>query len=75
MTSSEWCNEMQRLRDVKPRPITKLYGKRGPTPEQLESWTQQMREWNRAYRKASKMQKETLDAENAEWRRRHPISV
>lgn len=71
MTASDWANEMARLRDVKPRPIKKLYGLRGPTPEQAAAHMDAMRTWNSAYRKASRMQKETLERENAEWRKNH----
>ncbi len=32
--ATDWVREMERLRSVKPRPIEKLYGTKGPTPEQ-----------------------------------------
>ena len=64
MSASQWANEMARLRDIKPRPLHKLYGSRGPTPEQKAKWDADMREWNRLFRHASKMQKIALKEDN-----------
>lgn len=63
-----------RLWSTRPRPIKKRFGLRGPTPEQLAAHQAEVHAWNAAYRKASKMQKQTLEKENAEWRRRHGAS-
>jgi hypothetical protein len=65
LTAAEWAAEMSRLRDAKPRPLAKLYGKRGPTSEQAAAWADCMRRWNREYRYATKQQKAALAAENA----------
>lgn len=59
-----WAQEMARLRSIKPRPIAKLYGRNGPTPEQKTAWDAQMKAWNAAYRKASAEQKKALKRDN-----------
>jgi hypothetical protein len=64
-SSVEWTREMGRLRDEKPRPLDKLYGKAGPTPEQAKAHADAMRKWNSAYRKASAAQKAALQQEQA----------
>ena len=69
-TAAEWAQTMADLQKTKPRPIAKLYGKNGPTPEQATQWAEKMRAWNAAYRKASAMQKATLEAENRAFRDR-----
>jgi len=68
LSAAQWANEMARLRDVKPRPLHKLYGRSGGTPEQQAAWKAQMSEWNRQYRHASKMQKIALEEDNAAFR-------
>ena len=65
VTASEWCQRMQGLRDIKPRPAAKLYGTQGPTLAQAKQHRQAMRVWNSLYRKATKEQKRTLAVENA----------
>lgn len=67
-TAAEWAQEMTHLRAIKPRPLNKLYGAKGPTAQQAEDHAQRMRDWNRAYRNASKMQKMKLAEENAAFR-------
>jgi len=69
-SSSQWANEMARLRDIKPRPLVKMFGKSGGTPEQRAKREAEMREWNRQYRHASKMQKIALEEDNAAFRAR-----
>lgn len=69
-SAADWANEMARLRASKPRPIEKMYGSRGPTPEQAAEHEKATREWNSAYRKASSEQKKALERDNAEFRRR-----
>jgi len=51
---------MAELRKVKPRPLAKLYGKTGPTPEQAAQHAAAMREWNRQYRAAAAANKAYL---------------
>lgn len=43
-------DEARDLQANKPRPIQRLYGTRGPTPEQAERWRAQSKAWNRAWR-------------------------
>jgi len=68
-TAREWSNEMTRLRDIKPRPIEKLYGTNGPTTEQLEKWKSDMREWNKLYGRVSRNQKVALQLSNEAFRK------
>lgn len=65
-TATEWATEMSRLRESKPRPLEKLYGKAGPTDYQRTEWEARQRRWQSEYNRASKMQKQTLAEENAE---------
>ena len=62
-TAAGWAAEMSRLRDKQPRPLHKLYG-RNPTPEQITAHKEATRAYEKEYRHASKMQKETLAREN-----------
>lgn len=64
-SASDWAEEMAKLRSIKPRPIAKLYGLKGPTPEQAATHSEQMKAWNKAYRNASKQQKIALERDNA----------
>jgi len=58
-SASDWALEMARLREFKPRPLHKRYGK-NPTPDQVHAHKEEERAWNKLYRYASKMQKMTL---------------
>ena len=51
--------ELEALRDRKPRSLERLFGKRGPTPEQRAAYEEQVREWSRQYRAAQKRWKAT----------------
>lgn len=72
-SAAEWANEMTRLRSVKPRPLEKLYGK-NPTEKQVAEHKEATRKWDAQYRKASKMQKQTMEAENAAFRQKQDDS-
>ncbi len=67
--ATDAASEMSALRDVKPRPIDKMFGKNGPTPEQRTEWEAAMKDWNRKYRAASARQKVELAKSNEEFRR------
>lgn len=69
-THAEILRDMQAVRDRKPRPLNKMYGAKGPTPEQLAEHGAKMRAWNAEMRKASKGEKEALERENAAFRAR-----
>ena len=58
------ARRLDELRGSKPLPLSKLYGKNGPTPEQAVAHAEQMREWNRKYRAAQKSQKQELEEAN-----------
>ena len=51
--------QLDELRARKPRPLARLFGKRGPTPEQRAAYDEQVREWSRQYRAAQKRWKAT----------------
>ena len=55
--ASDALAELAALRNRRPRSIERLYGKRGPTPEQRAEYDVQVREWNRQYRAAQKRYK------------------
>lgn len=52
--ATQWSDKMADLRARKPRPLDKLYGKRGPTPEQAAAHKAEMAAWNKEYNAASK---------------------
>jgi hypothetical protein len=64
-TLEEVSRAVTELDKHKPRPINKLYGTRGPTPEQLVSWTEKNRAWNRERARLSKLHKTLLARSNA----------
>lgn len=68
-SASEWAQTLADLREIKPRPLHKLY--KSPTEEQFIKWSESMREWNKAYRHASKMQKAQLIIDNANYAALH----
>jgi len=70
-SASELSREMTELRKSAPRPIAKLYGSNGPTPEQAEKHKQQTSEYNSKMRKLSKEQKIALERDNAAYRAAH----
>jgi hypothetical protein len=49
--------QLDELRSRKPRSIQRLFGRRGPTPEQRAEYEEQVREWGRAYRAVQKQLK------------------
>ncbi len=72
MTGFEYATQhsrrMSELRESKPRPIAKLYGKKGPTAKQAADHKQAMKAWNRAYRTASKSHKAYLEDQGSHQR-------
>lgn len=64
-TLEEVSRALTELNKHKPRPINKLYGTRGPTPEQLIDWTERSRAWNRERVRLSKLHKTLLARSNA----------
>lgn len=55
--ASDVLAELDALRDRRPHSLERLYGRRGPTPEQRAAYEEQVREWNRQYRAAQKRYK------------------
>ena len=62
-TAADYARDMAQLRYVKPRPLAKLYGTNGPTPDQEDAHEDQMRVWIRRYRLVSKLCKAALAAQ------------
>jgi hypothetical protein len=69
MTAFEYAvqhsRRMTELQKLKPRPLSKLFGKKGPTKEQAASHAEEMKAWNREYRAASKSHKAHLEDQGA----------
>lgn len=55
--ATQWSRRMSDLLKIKPRPLDKLYGKRGPTPDQAASHKAEMAAWNKEFHAASKSHK------------------
>ena len=49
--------QLDALRERRPRSLERLYGRRGPTPEQAAAHAEQVRAWNRQYRALQKQLK------------------
>jgi len=58
------------LDKVKPRPLAKLYGSAGPTPQQKAAWEDRTRAWNRETSAIRRKLPALLDKSNAEFRAR-----
>ena len=56
---------------TKPRPLKKLYGTQGPTPEQLEAWHAAYNAWSSEYRKVCREVARLLPLANAEYHTKH----
>jgi hypothetical protein len=69
MTAYEYAVQPARriaeLQKSKPRPIGKLFGTRGPSPEQAAAHAAEVKDWNRQHRQASKAHKEHLADQGA----------
>jgi hypothetical protein len=63
-------HQLTELQAKKPRPIDKLYGTRGPTPEQKAKWEEDMRAWNRATGAIRRKLPALLEQSNKEFRER-----
>jgi hypothetical protein len=57
-----------KLQDHRPRPLKKLYGLKGPTPEQLIEYKAYERAWNAEYRAVMKMHKLGVEISNRRFR-------
>jgi len=58
------------LDKVKPRPLAKLYGSAGPTPQQKAEWEDRTRAWNRETSAIRRKLPALLEKSNAEFRAR-----
>lgn len=67
---SDILNEMEAMRDRKPRPLAKMFGSKGPTPEQKAKYDADVRAWNRDYSRLRREQRIALERENAEFHAR-----
>lgn len=66
-SASDISRAMSALREEQPRPIAKLYGQRGPTPEQLTAWQESNRAYNRSMSRLRKLHKVALERDNARY--------
>ncbi len=64
--STEWAEVMAKLRAVKPSPLARACGK-NQDPECVAKWKAYSKDWNAAYRFASKAQKKALPRDNADY--------
>lgn len=62
--AAEHARELAALRSVKPRPLAKLYGSNGPTPEQASAHAEQLKAWARRYRSVIRLHKLALALAN-----------
>lgn len=60
-------DHMSAVWQTKPRPLKKLYGTNGPTPEQLDAWNAAQRTWSSEYRKVCREVARLLPLANAEY--------
>lgn len=64
----DWGKEAGDLFRRKPRSLKQRFGSNGPTPEQLIAYNNEVREWNSAYRKATRNHKAQPEESNKRWR-------
>lgn len=64
-TSSEWIQRITDLYDLRPRPLAKLFGTRGPTPKQFAEYEVERKLHASLTRKARKEHKKALEISNA----------
>lgn len=65
MPASEIVRRMATLRESQPRPIDKMFGRNGPTPEQAAAHGEQVRAFNREMSKLKRAHKIALERDNA----------
>lgn len=68
-SAAELAQMMSDMRERKPRPLEKTYGK-NPTDEQKAEHKAKMSAWESEYRKVSEAQKKALERDNAEFRKK-----
>ena len=71
-SAAEIAQAMSELRTRQPRPLAKLYGQRGPTPEQATAHAEQTRAWNREMRRLRKLHGSALERDNAAFAAEQP---
>ncbi len=69
--ASEYANRMSELQATKPRPLIKMFGSNGPTPEQAAAYHETSKAWSREYNAVSRNQKLALPRDNAAFHARH----
>lgn len=60
-------DRMYAVWQTKPRPLKKLYGTNGPTPEQLDAWHAAYNAWSSEYRAVCREVARLLPLANAEY--------
>lgn len=64
----ELAAEMSRLREFEPRPMHKMFGTNGGTPEQRAAHAAKIRQWQRAMSYLRRLHKPALERDNAAFR-------
>jgi hypothetical protein len=64
---AELLKELTELQIHKPRPLAKLYGLNGPTPQQRIAWEESVKTYNRKVSKIRKQLPELLRKSNEEF--------
>ena len=74
LPSTQLADLMSKLREVKPRPLEKMFGK-SPTEEQQAEYKALSSTWQSQYNKVSAAQKIALERDNAEFRAAQAVGV
>lgn len=69
-SAADLAQDLADLREIKPRPLDKMYGTKGPTPEQAAKHKADMSAWNSKYRKIEAARKKQLEIDNENFRNR-----
>jgi len=64
--SIDLSRKLTELRKRQPRPLAKMFGTKGPTPEQKAKYDADARAWQSEYRKTQAAHKKAVEASNAE---------
>jgi len=69
MTLTEVSQKLSEMRKCKPRTIKQMFGSNGPTTEQLQTYNDRVKNWNREYRKLTQLHKKLLVISNEAFRK------
>jgi len=69
MTLTDVSMALIEMRKCKPHTIKHLFGSNGPTKEQLQTYNDRVKNWNREYRKLTQLHKKLLSISNEAFRK------